>query len=149
MVAFRFYTYSYLISSLEHAFKNKKIFYFAVASSKITQNKKLFQSSFNQLSTHWHWKSFQRKKLICYFHSLNIDNTNSYQQHGANATGRRLRKVRNVNSTQPSRFRAKKESDNPENMTSDSISPSKGIDKAFICWSPCKIIDYRNTTSSV
>ena len=55
-----------------------------------------------------------------------IDNTSSYQQHGGNATGRRLRKVKNITSTQPSRFRAKDDLDNQENMTNDSKSPSKG-----------------------
>ena len=56
----------------------------------------------------------------------NKDNTSSYQQHGGNATGRRLRKVKNIASTQPSRFRAKDDLDNQENMTNDSKSPSKG-----------------------
>ena len=56
----------------------------------------------------------------------NKDNISSNQQYGGDATGRRLRKVKNIASTQPSKFRAKDDLNREENMTNDSKSPSKG-----------------------
>ena len=119
---------------LVHAFKKKRTICFTKALHPSNKN------------IHWNWpyskyiiknlgNESESTKIHVFRFFENKDNTSSYQQHGANATGRRLRKVKNIASTQPSKFRAKDDLNSQENMTNDNKSPSKGnliIDLLYI-----------------